>query len=133
MKYALDTNIISFYMHGNPCVKNKFHAAVENNDLIAIPSLVHYEIKRGLLCKPYPKYEIYYNILITRCPVIQMSEDVIETGAKIYADLFRAKRTVADVDLLIAAFCICGEYTLVTNNSKHFAVTNKLMIEDWTL
>ena len=35
-------------------------------------------------------------------------------------------------DVLIAATAITHEFTLVTNNSKHFVRFEGLMMEDWT-
>jgi len=61
-----------------------------------------------------------------------MYVSTLDRGAKIYADLYNKKRTVGDVDLLIDAFCIDGEYTLITNNIRHFDVIDDLNIEDWS-
>ena len=132
MKYALDTNIVSLYIRGNPGVTQSFDAAVENGDEIVVPALVHYEIRRGLLCKSHPRFEKFYEILIEQCPVAELSNSAIERGAEIYAGLYRAKRTVEDADLLIAAFCMDGEYTLITNNTRHFEVIDGLKYEDWS-
>jgi predicted nucleic acid-binding protein len=132
MKYALDTNIISIYGKGNQNVIDKFDAAVKRGDEIIIPPLVHYEIKRGLLCKSFPKFENFYRVFTENCLIGEMGADVLERGAVIYAQLYSAKRTVDDVDLLIAAFCIVGGYTLITNNIRHFQNITSLTLEDWT-
>ncbi|MDR1001373.1 MAG: PIN domain-containing protein [Clostridiales bacterium] len=131
MRYALDTNTIIRFLRDDPFVRQKFDAAVARGDEIIIPPLVHYEIRRGFLCKSVPKRENSYYILTERCPVGEVSAKSLELGARIYADLYKAKRTVADMDLLIAAFCIAGGCTLVTGNVRHFEVINGLMFEDW--
>ena len=39
---------------------------------------------------------------------------------------------VGDADILIAAFCLENDYTLVTNNTKDFVNIKGLLINDWT-
>ena len=132
MKYALDTNAIIHLLRDNPRVNQKFDAAVERNDEIVIPPLVHYEIRRGFLCYSAPRRENSYRILIEQYPVGNISAEVLERGADIYAALYRARLTIDDADLLTAAFCLVGGYTIVTNNTRHFEVIDGLDIEDWT-
>ena len=132
MMYALDTNAIILLLREDPHISQKFDAAVERGDEFTIPPLVHYEIKRGFLCKSAPKREKMYNRLIEQYPVCEVSVKSLERGAGVYADLYHAKRTVDDMDLLIAAYCMVGGYTLITNNIKHFEVINGLSFEDWS-
>ena len=132
MTYALDTNILIRLLRDEPLVRQRFDAAVERGDEIVIPPLVHYEIRRGFLCKSVPKRENSYRILTEQYPVGEMSMEILEHGAGIYAELYNAKRTVDDVDLLVAAFCMVGGYTLVTNNTSHFNVIDGIALEDWS-
>ena len=132
MKYALDTNAVILLLRGSPCICQKFDAAVERGDEFRIPPLVHYEIRRGFLCKSAPRREKMYNRLIEQYPFGDVSAESLERGAGIYADLYHAKRTVGDIDLLIAAFCMVGGYTLITSNTRHFEVIDGLRYEDWS-
>ena len=54
------------------------------------------------------------------------------SAAGIYAELKKMQRRVDDADILIAAFCKCWKFSLVTNNTKHFAHIQGLTIVDWT-
>jgi len=119
-------------LQGNPAVCAKFDAAVERGVEIVIPPLVHYEMRRGFLCKSAPKKENSYRMLTEQCPVGGMTGEDLELGAAIYAKLYKAGLTVEDADLLIAAFCLAGGYTVVTNNTRHFEVIAGLLIEDWS-
>ena len=132
MRYALDTNAIILFLREDPRIREKFDAAVGRGDEIAVPPLVHFEVLRGFMCKPAPKKEKTYQLMIGHFPVRELSVESLERGASIYANLYRARRTVDDVDLLIAAYCIVGGYVLVTNNTKHFKVIGGLMLEDWS-
>jgi tRNA(fMet)-specific endonuclease VapC len=131
MRYALDTNAVILLLREDPRICAKFDAAVERGDEFIIPPLVHYEMRRGFLCKSAPTREKMYNRLIEEYPVGDVRAESLEQGAGIYANLYHAKRTVGDVDLLIAAFCMDGKYTLITNNIRHFEVIDGLKFEDW--
>jgi len=131
LRYALDTNVVILLLREEPRICEKFDTAVERGDEFAIPPLVHYEMRRGFLCKSAPRRERMYDRLIKQYPVADLSADSLELGAVIYADLYHAKRTVDDVDLLIAAYCIDGGYTLITRNVRHFEVIEGLQLEDW--
>jgi len=133
VKYALDTNTVILLLREDPHVSQRFNAAVEHGDEIVIPPLVHFEMRRGFLCKSAPKKEKMYSRLIEEYPIGEVSAESLERGAIIFADLYHSGRTVGDVDLLIAAFCMVGGHTLVTNNTGHFEVVEGLAIEDWRI
>jgi predicted nucleic acid-binding protein len=132
MKYALDTNSVIMLLRENNSVCNAFDNAVERGDTFVIPPFVNFEIIRGFRYKSAPKKEAMYNYLKLMFPVGEMNLESWEHAAALYAELRRAGRTVEDADLLIAAFCIVGDYTLITNNTKHFEVIDGLQITDWS-
>jgi tRNA(fMet)-specific endonuclease VapC len=131
MKYALDTNTVVRLLREDPNTCKNFDAAVERGDEIAIPPLVHYEIRRGFLCKSAPKREKMYNRLIKQYPVDDVSAGSLEQAARIYAELYSKHFTVEDSDILIAAFCKENDYTLVTDNTKDFENMNGLQFINW--
>ena len=132
MMYALDTNIIIHLLRKTPSVLKNFNDAVKRGDIIMIPPIVHYEMRRGFLSVSAPKKEAAYIALTKQFSVGEMTSDVLECSATIYAELYKNRVTVDDADLLTAAFCITYGYTIVTNNIKHFNVVNNLSIKDWT-
>lgn len=44
MTYALDTNIISYYLQYNPKITAKLEQAIADGNAITITPIVHYEI-----------------------------------------------------------------------------------------
>jgi len=50
----------------------------------------------------------------------------------VYKELYHKGFTVGELDILIAAFCLIHDLTLVTNNTKDFENINGLIIVDWT-
>jgi len=133
MKYTLDTNTIILLLRENEQVNKKFDHAVKQGDTFIIPAPVNFEIVRGFKYKSAPKKEAMYNHLVTLFPIGDISHDIWERAADIYVDLRRAGRTPEDADLLIAAFSIINNCTLITTNTKHFEDIDKLVHIDWTL
>jgi len=92
---------------------------------------VDYEIKRGLLIKPSAEKEQVYNIIYNHCILGMVCAQVWRCATQIYAGLYAKHLTVSDADILIAAFCIENNCTLVTNNTKDFENIERLNLVDW--
>jgi len=131
MTYALDTNMIIHLLRGTISVRDKRDEIVAQGDKIVIPQYVNYEMVRGFLCNPAPAKEKIYQSLCSAYSFGEINEDVFKRGAEIYADLWKKRFTVDDADILIAAFCMVNNYTLVTDNIKHFGVIDGLTFENW--
>jgi len=135
MIYVLDTNIIIHYLRDNPIVINYLESAINNDDLILIPYIVDYEIRRGFKIKPAPNKERHYNILTTNtsfCKVVSMGDEFWNIATDVYAMLYSKRLTVGENDIQIAAFCLYNNYTLVTNNTDDFINITDLLLVDWT-
>ena len=48
MKYALDTNIITYYLKGNEKIQDKVDKEAENENIV-IPPFAYFEVKKWLL------------------------------------------------------------------------------------
>ena len=133
--YALDTNIVIHYLYNEPTVIRNLERAIEDEHYLVIPHVVDYEVRRGFEVQSAPKNEASYNELAWRqgfCEVVKMGDSYWPTAAKVYAELYHKRRTVGDLDILIAAFCIYKDYTLVSANTKHFKDIDDLKLIDWT-
>lgn len=134
MIYALDTNIIIHYLKNTPSVHKNFNFAIMRGDDLVISKIINYEMKRGFRVQGAPKKEAVYRELTESsgfCHILDMDNNSWERAERIYADLYRKRLTAGELDILIAAFCIENNFTLVTNNSKHFKNIDGLIIEDW--
>jgi len=131
MIFALDTNIISYILRGDNTLKSRLQYEENNNNRSVIPLMVYYEIKRGLLASGATvKMKLFDNLCVT-WKVNRFSKADMNTAAKIYAELKQKGRLIDDGDLLIAAQCITNDYTLVTNNTKHFQNIAELKYINW--
>jgi tRNA(fMet)-specific endonuclease VapC len=134
MIYALDTNIIIHYLRNTLTVHQKFNEAVMRGDDLVIPQIVHYEMKRGFRILHAPKKEAAYKVLTESagfCDVKKIDVYSWERAEQVYADLYNKRFTAGELDILIAAFCIENDYTLVTDNVKHFEAIDGLQIVNW--
>jgi tRNA(fMet)-specific endonuclease VapC len=129
--YALDTNIISYYLSKNQTIGNKIKAVVNNGNKVIIPEITYYEIRRGLLSKFAPVKTAIFNDFCNLFDVGISNKETAEMAASVYSKLQKQGKLIEDADILIAAFCLQNKYTFVTNNVKHFENIDGLQVENW--
>ena len=131
MTYALETNIISYWIQKNKTVSERITQVIRQGSAIIIPPSTYYEIRRGFKHKAAPGKEYAFSLICKTYEIGEMNLAAWEEAADIYATSRRAGRPVEDTDILIAAFCIVNGYTLVTNNTKHFEHIDGLQYVNW--
>jgi predicted nucleic acid-binding protein len=129
--YSLDTNIISYFLRKDTGIINKIGNILTKRDKIIISNIVYYEIRRGLLSNFAPKKTATFNQFCNVHEVGITDKETAEVAASVYSKLKKKGILIEDADLLIAAFCLQNNYTLVTNNVKHFENVEGLKIENW--
>ena len=129
--YALDSNIISFYLRGNATVIANVEKAINDGNSIVIPPLVYYEVKRGLMLINATKKMKEFETLCELFPVGELENYLLEESIKIYVQERKAGRNTEDADIFIATFCIHNNYILVTDNIKHFKNISDLHSINW--
>jgi predicted nucleic acid-binding protein len=131
--FALDTNIISHLMREHPLVVSHIRDVLASQGKLVIPPLVYYEVRRGLLSKKMPVRTAAFDRLCQQIPVGAVTRASLDIAAQIYASLHSQRCPIDDADLLIAAFCLDGGYTLVTDNLRHFERVAGLQTANWTV
>jgi predicted nucleic acid-binding protein len=129
--YALDSNIISFYLKGNTTVIENIQKAISDDNNIVITPIAYYEVKRGLLLINAVKQLSKLETICELFPVGELGDYLLEDAVNIYVQERRANRNTEDADIFIAAFCIHHNYTLVTDNVRHFQGIQKLRFVNW--
>ena len=130
--YALDSNIISFFLKENAVVINNIEKALSENHKIIITPIAYYEVKRGLLLINAKKQLKRFLEFCDFFQIGELSNNFLDEAIKIYIKERKEKRNTEDADILIAAFCICNEYILVTDNTRHFRNIENLQIINWS-
>jgi len=131
MTYALDTNIITYLLKDNLAVYEGYDNATVDGSRCIIPPVAYYEIKRGLFFSSATSKSNDFDILCRELGVGDMSVEIWNEAAMLYAGLRQKGQLIEDADLFIAAFCIVNNYTLVTNNTKHFEHIDGLRFVNW--
>ena len=129
--YALDSNIVSFYLKGNAAVIKNIEKAISGDHTIIITPIAYYEVKRGLLLINATKQLKKLESLCDLFPVGELGDYLLEDAIRIYVQERKAQRNTEDADIFIAAFCLHNDYVLVTDNTKHFQGITGLHSVNW--
>ncbi len=129
--YALDTNIVSYFLRDNEVVMKAISNLMENRHSITIPPVVYYEVRRWLMSSNTAKKIKAFENLCGASIIDKIDIDTLEIAASIYVELKKKGRCVEDSDIFIAASCIKHNYTLVTNNVKHFENIDGIQFINW--
>jgi predicted nucleic acid-binding protein len=131
--YALDSNIVSYYLKGHEKIIQKVRGTSTEKNLLIIPPMVYFEIKRHLeYINAVTKLKSFERLCqIHGIGVID--KGTLDIAADVYIQLRKRSNsiTIDDGDLLIAAYCLQNDYCLVTNNTKHFKNIENLHYENW--
>lgn len=129
--YLLDTDTFVFFLRGHQSVVDAMGAHEADPKALSIVS--YGELLYGAEKSASPTENAAKVRRVGElCPVIEISLPVIETFAALKASLESGGARLDDFDLLIAATALTVNYTLVTNNEKHFSRIAGLPVENWT-
>ena len=134
--YVLDTNTISYFLRGEGNVDIHYQSKIiESGNNYAIPFIVVYEIRRWLDNKPTKQIKLFaeaFNAMFQSVKnEAEMTADVWDKAVEIYIELKQKGQLIGDADILIAAYCLVNDYTLVTRNINDFSRIGKLKLVNW--
>ena len=131
IQYALDTNIVTYYLKGDKTIISRVTNETDNGAVIIIPPTVFYEIKRWLLTINAVRKLALFETMCSLSGIGFIDREILEIASVIFSDLQRKGIAIGDNDILIAAYCIHFNLTLVTNNEKHFKYITALRTVNW--
>ncbi len=130
-RYMLDTNTVSQLIKAHPSVARRVVSAPVAS--LCISSITEGELLLGLDKRPDAKrLHAAVRELLRRVDVLPWDSTTAERYGTIRADLERRGKTLAPLDLLIAAHALGADATLVTND-RAFRQVVGLHLEDWTV
>ena len=135
MSYLLDTNACIAVIEGRPmAARRRYEAAVEDGRLIAVPSIVEFELWYGLARSAHPERNADRLRFFLGGPVEQIEFDAEDArvAGRVRAELEASGRPVGPYDVLIAGQALRHGATLVTANAREFSRIDGLTWEDWT-
>ena len=128
--YVLDTNILIYFFKGEGKVAE--HILSTPPYTIAVPSIVFYELKVGILKSNSPqKLMTGLDDFRQSVTVLDLGENEADTAAEIRAQLEKTGSPIGPYDTLIAGICRAHNGTLVTHNTGEFGRVPGLQIVDW--
>lgn len=131
---ALDTNTISYYFRGDPAVVPRLQATPPTQ--LAVPAIVAYELRYGLLRLPPEAGRsrlAALDTLLAAMHALPFDAACAQTAAALRANLEALGTPIGPHDLLIAATALRHGATLVTRNTREFSRVAGLALVDWHL
>ncbi len=130
MRYLLDTNIVIFFFKGRNGIKEKIQDVGIDNCFISEITLA--ELKYGAMFSQQPdKHLQEIDTLLNYIQIVTIT-NAIDFFANEKARLRKLGTLIDDFDLMIGATAIVNDFTLVTNNIKHFSRLENIALEDWS-
>jgi tRNA(fMet)-specific endonuclease VapC len=129
-RYMLDTNTVNHLLREHPAVVRRVVGVPMA--AICLSSITEGELLFGLARRPEAK-RLHGAVreLLRRVDVLPWDSNVAERYGTARAELERSGKTLAPLDLLIAAHALDMEAVLVTNDQA-FSQVAQLKVEDWT-
>ena len=134
--YVLDANTVSHLIRGEGNVGANFHKKIVlERNFYAIPYVVVYEVRRWLEDKPTKQMLLFSDQFSDLFGIVAAKADIESTAwnvaVEIYIDLKQKGQLISDADILIAAYCMSKNYTLVSRNERDFKRIANLKFTNW--
>lgn len=128
----LDSNTISYYFRGDPQVVLRLQAQRPQD--VAVPAIVEYELRYGLLRLPpemaAPRLAALTTLLLPM-QKLPFDSECADHAARIRTTLEAAGNPIGPHDTLIAATALRHGATLITRNVREFSRVPGLQWINW--
>jgi len=130
MAYLIDTDIVINSIKGNKKVNQRIseYAAIPKAISIITFGELLYGAKKSI--QRDKNTSVVYR-LAEIFPIVGITRSTIEAFTDVKMALELKGERIEDFDLLIAATALSLNYTLVTNNTKHYKRIKGLQLENW--
>ncbi len=129
--FLIDTDILIYSLKSHPEVTSNF----EKHNLLpkSISVITYGEMLYGARKsqRPVQSLAVVYK-MAELFPILEITKPIMEIFSEIKSKLDKTGNHIDDMDLLIAATALTGNYTLVTNNESHFSRISGLHIDNWS-
>jgi tRNA(fMet)-specific endonuclease VapC len=128
--YLLDTDTIIYALKGDRHVVRRFEEKVAQPKAVSV--ITYGELFFGAMKSSSQHANLAKVRRVAELfPVVEVSRAIMETFGSLKADLEHRGKVVDDFDLVIASTALVLNYTLVTNNERHYRHIPGLRIENW--
>lgn len=127
----LDTDVLSAVMRRQPTVIAFAQEYLKLHGHFTFSLITRYEILRGLHAKRATTQLTTFENLCNFSDIIPLTDGIVVCAAKIHADLRSRGLMIGDADILIAATALENDWTVTTNNVRHFSRIVGIQINNW--
>ena len=129
-RYMLDTNTVSHLLKEHPAVVRR--VVTTPMAALCVSAITEGELLFGLAKRPEAtRLHLAVEQFLRRVDVLPWDSTVAKRYGMVQADMARRGKSLAPLDLLIAAHALGIDSVLVTND-RAFGQVADLHIEDWT-
>lgn len=130
MRYLVDTNIWIAFLRKNPKVRERLRTTLSQRHDICVIPVVYYELLRGLEKRRDSASLYVIKQFWATLSYHEATKFIWDEAVRLWVATIRQNTMPGDKDVLIAAFAIQLNATVVTRNVRHFSVFS-LAIENW--
>jgi tRNA(fMet)-specific endonuclease VapC len=129
--YLLDTNIVSYWMRGQPMLLERIKSHGPKDLSIAAITLaeIYYGIEKSLVRKKERRAKIEQ--IRSLLEIHPFDEAAAAKYGTIRSRLERKGLVISERDLQIASIALANRLCVVTHNTREFSRVEKLKVEDW--
>ena len=129
--YLLDTNIISYWMRGDPQLINKIKSYSPSDLSLSTVTLakIYYGIEKSPVKKKERRLKIEH--IKSELDIYPFNEQAAVKYGTIRAALEKRGKPISERDTQIASIALANKLCIVTHNIKEFSRIPKLKVEDW--
>jgi len=129
--YALDTNIASYFLKGNPTLVARIRLENSKGNQFAIPPMAYLEIQNWLLKNNSKSKMTVFKKMYSAGGIGVIDKTVLDIASMVKLKMQQQGNGISDDDLFIAAYCVRHNLPLVTNNTRHFMNIENMEILNW--
>jgi len=129
--YALDTNIVSYFLKGDPIIVAKIRLENSKGNQFVIPPIVYFEIQNWLLKNNSKSKIAIFEKMYSTGGIGIIDKSILDIASTVKLKMQQKGKGISDDDLFIASYCIRHNLPLVTNNTKHFVNIENMEILNW--
>jgi len=127
VSYLIDTDWVIHYLNDNEKIIEKLISLKKEGLSISVISLA--ELYEGIYYSTNPsRNEKILMDFLSGVTILGIDEETCKIFGRERGRLRKEGKTIGDFDLLIASICLHRNFTLLTNNTRHFEMVENLKI-----
>jgi tRNA(fMet)-specific endonuclease VapC len=130
----LDANVVIALVAGKALnVRDRFVAAVNDDCVVAVSSVVMFELKFGIAksVRQTMNDDALRKFLSGSTEILPFDEEDAAVAGRIRAELHQKGTPIGPYDVMIAGHALRHGATLVTANVREFSRVDGLLLENW--